>query len=114
MRLIGHLADESTARTFGDYLYVQGIENQLEAETARAWGVWINDEDKIDGAAALLRAFLQNPADPRFRHQARTAPQSRAEEAKEQATHRKKLRNRRHLVRPLTPYGFGALTLLLI
>ena len=62
MRLIGHLAKETSARTFGDYLYVQGIENQIEHEPADGWGIWIADEDKIEHAASLLRAFSQNPA----------------------------------------------------
>ncbi len=31
MRLIGHLQSESVARTFSDYLYVQGIKSQIEA-----------------------------------------------------------------------------------
>jgi hypothetical protein len=30
MRLIGHLDNESYARTFADFLYVQGIESRLE------------------------------------------------------------------------------------
>src|SRR4051794_25230410 len=60
MRMIGHLADESTARRFGDFLYVQGIENELEQQNASGWGVWINDEDKIQGATALLDTFRRN------------------------------------------------------
>ena len=54
MRLIGHLEDEKAARTFGDYLYVQGIENHLEHEKPDGWGIWINDEDKLEEAAQLL------------------------------------------------------------
>ena len=43
MRLIGHLADEKSARIFADYLYVQKIEGLLEFEKADGWSVWIND-----------------------------------------------------------------------
>ena len=32
MRLIGHLDSDKDARTFGDFLYVQGIENEAERE----------------------------------------------------------------------------------
>jgi GlpG protein len=114
MRLIGTLDDESTARRFGDFLYVQGIENELEHQSGNSWGVWINDEDKIQGAAALLTTFRQNPTDPMYRSQARNAAQLRAEEEKGEEEHRKRVRNRRHLFRPLTPYGFGPLTFALI
>ena len=47
MRLIGHLAEEKSARIFTDYLYVQKIESHLEFEKTDGWGVWINDEDKL-------------------------------------------------------------------
>jgi len=36
MRVIGHLEKESQARTFADFLYVQGIDNQLDFRTLRA------------------------------------------------------------------------------
>jgi GlpG protein len=114
MRLIGQLADEAAARTFGDYLYVQGIENQIEDQKHDGWAVWINDEDKVELAAALLKTFRENPTDPRYRSQAKGAAGLRAEEAKEDAAYRKKLRDRRHLFRPLTPFGFGPLTFVLI
>ena len=61
--MIGHLADESSARTFADYLYVQGIENQLDHQKDDGWGIWILDEDKKsvtvthrDGSVLVYRA----------------------------------------------------------
>jgi len=114
MRLIGHLADETAARAFADYLYVQGIENQLEHEKTDGWGVWISDEDKITRAGDLLTAFRQNPGDPRYRKEAKSAAELRAQEQKDNEGYRNKLRNRRHLFRPLTPYGFGPLTFVMI
>jgi GlpG protein len=113
MRLIGHLANELSARTFGDYLYVQGIENRIESQE-EGWAVWVNDEDKLAGAAQLLVAFRANPADPQFQAQARNAANLRSETAKDEEAWRKRLRNRRHLFRPLTGYGFGPLTFVLI
>src|SRR5437868_3127254 len=114
MRMIGHLADEPAARTFVDYLYVQGIESQLDHQKDDGWGIWILDEDKIDNATSLLTVFRQNPADPMYRSKAKSAAQLRAEEEDEKAAYNKKLRGRRHLFRPLTPYGFGPLTFVLI
>jgi GlpG protein len=114
MRLIGHLGEESAARTFADYLYVQGIENQLDHQKDDGWAIWILDEDKIQRATGLLSAFRDNPADPRYRTEGKAAAELRAEQEKDQEAYRKKLRSRRHLFRPLTPYGFGPLTFLMI
>src|ERR1035438_8767287 len=114
MRLIGHLTDEKAARTFGDYLYVQGIENQLEHEKPDGWGIWINDEDKIEEAVGLLAAFRSNPADAKYRAEAKVAPERRAEAEKSEAKYRKKVSDRRQLFRPMGAYGFGPLTFGLI
>jgi GlpG protein len=114
MRLIGHLAEEKSARIFADYLYVQKIESHLEFEKADGWGVWINDEDKLEEAASLLAAFRLNPVDPKYRAEAKSASELRAEAEKDEAKYRKKLSDRRQLFRPLRDYGFGPLTFVLI
>ena len=111
MRLIGHLAEEKAARTFADFLYVQKIESHVEFEKADGWGIWINDEDKLEEAAQLLTAFRANPADPKYRAEAKSAAELRAEAEKDEAKWRKKLSDRRHLMQPLRDYGFGPLTL---
>jgi GlpG protein len=114
MRLIGHLTEQAAARTFADYLYVQGIENRLEHEKADGWGIWVNSEDELERAAVLLKDFRLNPKDPKYRTESKNAADLRAEEEKDQENYRKKVRTRRHLFQPLTPYGFGPLTFALI
>ena len=114
MRLIGHLESESSARTFGDFLYVQGIENQVEFMKGEGWGVWVNEEERIESASKLLSGFRENPADPKYQTAAKSAEELRAERARSEEAWRKRLRNRRHLFRPLTGYGFGPLTFVLI
>ncbi len=114
MRLIGHLAEEKAARTFADYLYVRKIESHLEFEKADGWGIWINDEDKVEDASGLLAAFRANPADPKYRAEAKSAAELRAEAEKDEAKYRQKLSDRRHLFRPLRSYSFGPLTFVLI
>ena len=114
MRLIGHLAEEKAARTFADYLYVQKIESHVEFEKADGWGIWVNDEDKVEDAANLLTAFRANPDHPKYRAEAKSAAELRAEAEKDEAKYRKKLSDRRHLFRPLGSYGFGPLTFVLI
>src|SRR5260370_12295257 len=114
MRLIGHLESESSARIFSDYLYAQGIENQIEFTKGEGWAIWANEEQKIETAARLLGAFRDNPSEPKYQEQARTADSLRAKRALSEAAWRKRLKNRRHLFRPLTGYGFGPLTFVLI
>jgi GlpG protein len=114
MRLIGHVPNESAARNFGNYLYVQGIENQVEFQNPEGWGVWILDEDKLERATQLLTTFVQNPTDPKYRAEAEVATQLRTQAEKEQAAFQKKVRTGRQLFEPLAAYGFGPLTLGLI
>jgi GlpG protein len=114
MRLIGYVAEEAAARTFGDYLFVEGIENHLEQEPKEGWGIWVSDEDKMAHASELLKNFLERPQDPIFRNRAKSAASLRAEKAKDESSYQAKLRNRRHLFHPLHPYGFGPLTFALI
>jgi GlpG protein len=114
MRLIGHVSEEASARTFGDYLYALGIENQLDYEKSAGWGIWINDEDKIEQAAKLLEEFRADPKNPKYGSEKERAAALRAKEEAGQEAYRKRLRNRRHLFRPLTAYGVGPLTFVLI
>jgi GlpG protein len=114
MRLIGHLANESAARVFGDYLYVQGIENQIEAQSQDGWAIWIMDEDKLQRAETLLTDYRQNPQDKKYVAEAKGAAERRASAEKDQAAYEKRVRERRHLFKPLTGYGFGPLTFVLI
>ena len=114
MRLIGHVANETHARTFANYLYVQGIDNQLEFQKDDGWGVWIMDEDKLARASQLLATFQADPSNSAFQAQAKGAADLRAQQEKEEAAWRKRLVGRRQLFRPLTAYGFGPLTFVLI
>lgn len=114
MRIIGHLDNESNARTFADFLYVQGIDNQLEFQKEDGWAIWVRDEDKLEPATRLLAGFRQSPSDPRYQTESKGAAQLRAQEEKNAEAYRKKVRSRRDLFRPLTAYGFGPLTFALI
>jgi len=114
MRLIGHLLEESSARTFGDFLFVQGIENRLEQQKGDGWAIWVVDEDRIEQATGLLADFQKAPGDPKYRATAQNAAQKRAEQEKDQADYRKRVVGPQNLFRPLTAYGLGPLTLVLI
>jgi GlpG protein len=114
MRIIGYLEGEASARTFSDYLLVQGIENDVEAEKDGTWAVWIRAEDELDRAKAELDSFRTSPTDPKFKSTARAAVDVKEQKRREQAEYEKRLKQRRHLFRPLTGYGFGPVTYILI
>ena len=112
--MIGRVPGETKARTFSDYLYALGIDNQVEVEKDDAWAVWIHNEEHLPKAKSLLEQYLQNPAESRFRETAAAAKDRREQERKEQIAYEKRVKERRHLFRPLTSYGFGPLTFVLI
>lgn len=113
MRTIGHLAGEKEARTFGDWLYVQGVKNHIEQDGTH-WLIWVEDEDRLEEASRLLAEFRENPGDPKYATQAKAAPAQRQAEQADQEKWEKRLRDRRHLFRPVRGYGFGPLTFVLI
>jgi GlpG protein len=114
MRIIGHLESEPQARIFGDFLYAQGVENQVEADEGHGWAVWIIAEEDLDRANRLLGEFRADPAQPRFKAQAAVAADMRAQAAKAQAEYAKRMKKPRQIFSPLYDYGFGPATLLLI
>ena len=73
MRHIGHLETESTARTFSDYLFVQGIKNQIEAEKEAGWAVWVHAEEEMERAKQLLADYRANPRDTKFQNAKKVA-----------------------------------------
>jgi len=114
MRMIGHLDSGVKARSFGDYLTMKGIENQVESEKDGTWAVWILSEEQLQWAKDLFALYQQNPADPNFQVAARALADLREQKRKEQEEYERKLKKRRHLFRPLTAYGFGPVTFALI
>jgi GlpG protein len=114
MRLIGHLGDEASARTFADFLYVQGIENRLENQNKDGWAIWVVEEDRIDQATTLLTDFQKTPGDPKYRAGAKDAAQRRSDEEKDKAEYRKRVVGRERLFRTFATYGVGPLTMILI
>ncbi|SRR6266511_1354223 len=113
MRMIGHLPGEANARAFSDYLYAQGIDNQIEPERDGRWAVWIHAEELIADAEARLRHYRENPADPGFVGAAKEARERRLREQKENESARKRFYDARKLF-PGGIRGVGFLTAILI
>ena len=114
MRMIGHLPSESRARTFGDYLYVQGIKNQIESEKDGTWVVWVEGEDDVDQARNLLRGYLSRPDDPQFRSAAKQAQELKEQEKEKDEAAAKRYFDGGELLRKQGPYGMGRVTMILI
>jgi GlpG protein len=113
MRIIGHLPNEASALTFSDFLYVQGIHNQVEREH-EGWAVWIHSEDELEKAKSLLDNYKANPNDPRFHKHARRASELKAQEIEEDRAAKEKTFDRTKIFKSTMPYGTGPLTVLLV
>lgn len=113
MRLIGHLPSENSAVTFSDFLYVQGIHNQVEHEP-EGWGIWIHSEDELPKANEWLRTYVGNPGDPRFHKQSRRATEIRERERQEDEAAKERTFDRSKILKSTTPYRIGPLTVLLV
>ncbi len=113
MRMIGQIENESSARLFSNFLYVQGIENQTEPERGGTWALWIHAEDQMDAARALLNEYRQNPRDPKYQEASRVAAEKWKQEQKANAAAEKRFYDRGRLF-PLGRLGVGYLTGILI
>lgn len=57
MRLIGTLESEDLVASFGDYLFLSNIENNVEQGKDGAWEIWVHDDDQLDQAQRLFAEF---------------------------------------------------------
>jgi hypothetical protein len=113
MRMIGYLETESGARTFSDYLYAEGIGNEIEQERNGAWALWIQDEDQIGAATELLERYRAHPADPKYKEAQRVAREKKEREELENEVARKRFFDSRRIF-PTGIAGIGALTAVLV
>ncbi len=84
MRLIGHLEKSSHAAAFGDFLFLEGIENDVEREDDGSYSVWAHDEDDCEKAAAFFEKFKADPDRPEFSNLEPKANQLRRRQQEEQ------------------------------
>ncbi|MBX7066695.1 MAG: rhomboid family intramembrane serine protease [Parachlamydiales bacterium] len=84
MRQVGTLTHENHARRLTNFLTSQGIGNRCEVTFEpqnghMAYQIWIQDEDRLDEAAAIFAEFERNPTDRKF-----DAPEPEPQEPVEQ------------------------------
>src|SRR6185436_2944362 len=113
MRMIGHLPNESSAATFSDFLYVEGIANLIEAEK-EGWAIWIHSEDQLEKARDLLLSYLGNPKDPKYEKNSAQVAELKEREQREEEEAEKRVYGRGRLFRSATALGMGPLTFLLV
>lgn len=114
MRCIGHLDNQEQARTFSDFLYVEGIANQVEDDPGHGWAVWVSSEDELAQAGEWLDQFRQQPTDPRYRQKARQADRLKQKEIESDEEYARKIKDRRQVFRPATGPGSRPLTVTLM
>jgi GlpG protein len=112
MRLIGHFTSDKDARTFGDFLYVQGIETEFEHEDGR-YQVWVKSDDDLGRASKLMEEFRANPTDPKFQAGS-PAERLREMQKAEETAYRGRVVSGKQLFPGLSNYGFGFITYALI
>lgn len=111
MRPIGHLESEEQARTFADYLFVRGIEAQVEPAKNGAFAVWVVDEDRVDEGQGLLSRFRSMPDADEFHGAPAAAAIRRREEAPEVRAEAARREPPRTFARPMQG---GGLTMVLL
>jgi GlpG protein len=110
MRLIGHLKNEASAKTFSGFLVSRDIRNLVEPD-ADGWAVWIYSEDQIEAGQEALTAYLQNPGDQKFQNVSKAAEAVERERRREESKAAKRIHDRDRI---WSRSGLTPLTMVLI
>ena len=86
MRELGIITEEQNARALADYLLTLDIATKVVTNRDGRYGVWVQNEDRLDQARQILDEFVQDPNEARFQSATRTAKEirKRAEEVEAQ------------------------------
>lgn len=111
MRIIGHLNEESAAQLFVDYLYVKGVDSEMEWDGGDRWEIWVHAEEEFVIARQLLGEFAANPGAPKFADVGLQAKKMRREAAEKEDRYRKRVKSRAETVAALRRPIIGRLTM---
>jgi GlpG protein len=114
MRTIGQVKGEAEARLFSDFLYVQGIKNNIEPDRDGRWAVWVHSEDELEKASAMLLEFDARRTDEEYKRVSRKARELREEEEERDAAAAKRQFDGRLIFHRNQNSGFRNLTGILI
>jgi GlpG protein len=113
MRSIGRLPDEARGKRFGDFLYGEGIECQVDQTPQGDWEVWVLDDENIETAQTRFHEFAEHPDDPRFTKAARASAEKHRQDEQAQVGRRNRVIDARTIFYT-PPVPIGILTILLI
>jgi len=113
MRPIGRLPEEALGKRFGDFLYGEGIDSQVDQSLQGDWEVWVLDDENIATAQALFHEFVEHPDDPRFTKAARASAEKRQQDQQAQVGRRTRMIDARTIFYS-PPVPIGILTIILI
>jgi GlpG protein len=114
MRMIGHLTSERDAQVFSDYLFVQGIDNQIEPDKDNIWTLWVHSEDELDRARTYLAEYQQSHQDPKYQKAKTEATRLKAQIDREERAYRKKMIQSETLRQSLGTMRYGKVSLAII
>jgi GlpG protein len=113
MRSIGRLPEEAQGKRFGDFLYGEGIESQVDPSRQGDWEVWVLDDENVEKAQTLFHEFVEHPDDPRFTKAGRAIAEKRRQDQKAQVGKRNRMIDARTIFYT-PPVPIGVLTIILI
>lgn len=115
MRCIGRFDNQSQAEQLGHYLFGQDIENQVDANSAGEWEIWVLDEDQLDQAKSLVQSFSDNPADPAVARGVEAGLKRQAQLKQERTANRARIVDARTMLqRPQITMGWVTISLIVI
>ena len=114
MRLAGTLQSNTQAEHFGDFLYGEGIKNQVERNSDGLWDIWILDEDRLDNAKSLLVQFSESPDDLIFVRGGRVGKNKKKGQKKLRPSRNRIVDGRTVFYKLPVPYGILSLSLIAI
>lgn len=82
MRRLGTVSDRESATRLHDYLFVQGIDTQVD-QNGKEWDIWVREEDQLALARSEFVHFLAQPDDLKYALSASTAKEMKARQLKE-------------------------------
>ena len=98
MRKIGHIAETAQAKLFSDYLYAEGIENEIEGEDANGWDLWVYNEEQLAAAAQELKVFELDPAAAKYAAAVQVAEERHRKEKATAAAFQKNMFDRKRVL----------------
>ena len=112
MRKIGILKTEGEAQRFGSFLFVKGIENDVEVGEAGVFEIWVHDDEQLALARRYLATFLADPGASEFAAEGE-ADRLRREQERADARRKSRVITRERLDYERSFAGFASIPLVL-